>query len=234
MLDRIRTIASDMHNSNFGGTGFTYQSSPERSLCQKSGMFGVDGSNLARKIADMVQITTQSIGTRAGSMLAASALIVDAKEIDTSCRIWRVDPSGQFWSCDVATVGRGAGVAEAFLLKQIARRMKSLVDEKSRGGGDDDNDEEDDNDDVEEAMASLSNPDVKKYLRSLSVDEAIALVKDCVLKVYEDELKMYEDGQQSSDADGEKGKSGFDARNVIGMGGAVLQPNVPTAKILKF
>ena len=241
LLDRIQTVASDMHNSNFGGTGFTYQSTPKQGQRFKSGMFGVEGSVLARNVADIVQGTTQSIRSRAGSMLAASAIIVDTKagEGGGDSQIWRIDPSGQFWSCDAATVGRGAGVAEAFLLKEIARRMKYPADMKgSRGDeeGDDDDDEEEeesDADDLKEAMASLSNQDVKKFLRSLSMNEAIALARDCVLKVYEDELRMCEDGNQSSGADEEK-ESGFDIRSIISIGGAVLRPSAPTAKIIKF
>lgn len=234
LLDRIRTMASDMHNSNFGGTGFTYQSTPKRGRRSKKGMFGVDGPILARKIADMVQVSTQSTRNRA---LAASAIIVNAAEGGGAPEIWRVDPSGQFWSCDAATVGRGAAGAEAFLRKEIARRMTSSTDMEGSRGDDEYDEEEIENDDLGETMASLSNEDVKKFLRTLSMDEAIALARDCVLKVYEDELNMHEDGNQSSDADEEKdkpAKSGYDFRSTIGMGGAVLRPSVPTAKILKF
>lgn len=233
LLDLIRTMASDMHNSNFGGTGFTYQSTPKRGRRSKNGMFGVDGKILARKVADMVQVSTQSTRNRA---LAASAIIVDAvvEEGGGAPKIWRVDPSGQFWSCDVATVGRGAGVAEAFLLREMARRIRSPADMEGSRGGDEHNEEEIYNDDLEETIASLSNRDVKKFLGSLSMDEAISLARECVLKVYEDELKRYEDEKQSSDADEEKSNPDFDFRSNIGMGGAVLRPSVPTAKILKL
>ena len=101
-------------------------------------------------------------------------------------------------------------------------------------GGDEHNEEEIYNDDLEETIASLSNRDVKKFLGSLSMDEAISLARECVLKVYEDELKRYEDEKQSSDADEEKSNPDFDFRSNIGMGGAVLRPSVPTAKILKL
>jgi 20S proteasome alpha/beta subunit len=243
LLDRIRSVASDMHNSNFGGTGFTYQSAPRKGRRSRSGMFGVDGCNLARNVADMIQIPTQSIGTRAGSMLAASALIVDAAS--EGCNIWRIDPTGQFWSCDAAAVGRGAGVAESFLLKEITQRMKSPANVEDTEE-DDEEEEENDDDGIDDGMASLTNQDVKKFLLSLSVDEAIALAQKCVLKVYEEEeeeLKLPahdNDEQDPSDAadkkeeDDKPGGSDFDsrARSIISMGGAVLRPSAPTAKIL--
>ena len=72
-------------------------------------------------------------------------------------------------------------------------------------------------------MASLSNKDVRKFLCALSMDEAIALARECVLEVYGDELKTHGDENQSSD-----GTIG------IGMGGALLRPSLPTAKILQF
>ena len=178
---------------------------------------------MARKIADMVQVSTQSTRNRA---LAASAIIVDAAEDGGAPKIWRVDPSGQFWSCDAAAVGRGAAVAEAYLMKEIARRMTSSMDMEGSRGGDDYDEEEIDNDVLEETMASFSNNDAKKFLRTLSMDEAIALARDCVLKVYEDELKMHQDENQSSDADEENdkpAKSGDGFRSTIGMGGAVLR-----------
>ena len=229
LLDRIRSVASDMHNSNFGGTGFTYQSTSRKGRRSRSGMFGVDGCNLARNVADMIQIPTQSIGTRAGSMLAASALIVDAAS--EGCNIWRIDPTGQFWSCDAAAVGRGAGVAESFLLKEIARRMKSPANVED-AEIDDDEEEENGDDGIDDGMASLTNQDVKKFFLSLSVDEAIALAQKCVLKVYEDDLKL----PDPSDADDKKMEdkpgSDFDSRAIISMGGAVLRPSAPNVKIL--
>ena len=232
LLDRIRSVASDMHNSNFGGTGFTYQSTSRKGRRSRSGMFGVDGCSLARNVADMIQIPTQSIGTRAGSMLAASALIVDAaSEGDTPCKIWRIDPTGQFWSCDAAAVGRGAGVAESFLLKEIARRIKNPANVEDIEV-DDDEEEENDDDGIDDGMASLTNQDVKKFFLSLSVDEAIALAQKCVLKVYEDDLKL----PDPSDADDKKMEdkpgSDFDSRAIISMGGAVLRPSAPNVKIL--
>ena len=238
LLDRIRSVASDMHNSNFGGTGFTYQSTPRKGRRSRGGMFGVDGCNLARNVADMIQIPTQSIGTRSGSMLAASALIVDAAS--EGCNIWRIDPTGQFWSCDAAAVGKGAGVAESFLLKEIARRMKSPANVEDTEV-DEEEEEDFDDDGIDDGMASLTNQDVKKFLLSLSVDEAIALAQKCVLKVYEDELKLpahntCNDEQDPSDADkkedNNKPGSDFDSRAIISMGGAVLRPSAPTAKIL--
>ena len=34
--------------------------------------------------------------------------------------IWQVDPTGQFWKCQVAVVGQGADKARSFLLEKIA------------------------------------------------------------------------------------------------------------------
>ena len=210
-LDRIRDVASDIHNSNFGGTGFMYQTSTSGTRLQgRTGMFGVDGANLARTVADMIQVPTQSIGTRAGRMLAASALILDAPQTRSGdeCRIWRIDPSGQFWSCDAAAVGRGAGVAESFLLKVIAR-SKAGTDE-ANGSANELGEEDSD------IIATLSNKDVKTYLGSLSVDDAVEIATQCVLKVSEKELK-----HQTLEGEG----SGDDEQvpPLLGLGGAILQ-----------
>ena len=99
----------------------------------------------------------------------------------------------------------------------------STDDMEGSRGGDEDDEEEIDNDDLEETMASLSNKDVRKFLSTLSMDEAIALARECVLEAHGDELKTHGDENQSSG-----GTIG------IGMGGALLRPSLPTAKILKF
>jgi len=221
-LDRIRDVASDIHNSNFGGTGFMYQTSPIGGTLQgRMGIFGADGANLARRVADMIQVPTQSIGTRLGSMLAASALILDAPQTKAGgeCRIWRVDPSGQFWSCDAAAVGRGAGVAESFLLKEVARlkcgRNEENDDEEGELGTD------------SVVVASLSNQDVKRYLDSLSVKDGIEIARKCVEKVYEKELK-----HQKSEGEGSHDDEKIPLP--INLGGAILRPEQNKIEILEL
>mmetsp|Transcript_12456 Transcript_12456/g.26919 ORF Transcript_12456/g.26919 Transcript_12456/m.26919 type:complete len:421 (-) Transcript_12456:33-1295(-) len=221
-LDRIRDVASDIHNSNFGGTGFMYQTSPIGGTLQgRMGIFGADGANLARRVADMIQVPTQSIGTRLGSMLAASALILDAPQTKAGgeCRIWRVDPSGQFWSCDAAAVGRGAGVAESFLLKEVARLK--------RGRNEENDDEEDEPGKDSVVVASLSNQDVKNYLDSLSVKDGIEIARKCVEKVYEKELK-----HQKSEGEGSHDDEKIPLS--INLGGAILRPEQNKVEILEL
>lgn len=221
-LDRVRDVASEIHNSNFGGTGFMYQTSPIGGTLQgRMGMFGVDGANLARRVADMIQVPTQSIGTRVGSMLAASALILDAPQTKTGgeCRIWRVDPSGQFWSCDAAAVGRGAGVAESFLLKEVARLKCGRNEENC--------DEEDGLGKDSVVVASLSSQDVKSYLDSLSVKDGIEIARKCVEKVYEKELE-----EQKSDGEGSHDDEKIPLS--LNLGGAILKPEQNKVEILEL
>jgi len=54
-------------------------------------------------------------------------MIIGGKKIPKAAQsalghnIWRIDPTGQFWKCNAAAVGRGAGNAEATFLRQVGK-----------------------------------------------------------------------------------------------------------------
>lgn len=187
LLDRVQSVASDLHNSNSGGTSFDFDGGHKK----RSGMFGVTGADLARRMADLAQIPTQSVGTRTDGMLAASCLILDASpscpllwteqaaESGNKCGIWKVDPSGQFWSCHAAAIGRGAGLAESLLLEELSEKVASDLDERDgeEDGGDKDSD-------GRQSSESMSSEEVKACLTSLSVDDAIEIACKCIARVY--------------------------------------------------
>jgi 20S proteasome alpha/beta subunit len=37
--------------------------------------------------------------------------------------LWRVDPTGQFWNCKAACIGRGAGLAETYLIDHLNHEL---------------------------------------------------------------------------------------------------------------
>lgn len=55
------------------------------------------------------------------SCLQSYALLVGRDEENT-CSLWRVDPTGQFWKCNAAAIGRGAHAAEAHLQELVSAR----------------------------------------------------------------------------------------------------------------
>ena len=95
---------------------------------------------LARRLADPAQASTQSLTSGdwgdGHGMFKSSILIIESESIVTfpnsnsnsnnsnpnqmlQNHIWRIDPTGQFWNCHAARVGRGSGLAERLLLKLV-------------------------------------------------------------------------------------------------------------------
>ncbi|KAL7549187.1 hypothetical protein ACHAWF_012453 [Thalassiosira exigua] len=136
----------------------------------EGGAAGVDVTSLARRVADMAQRSTQSLGGRYGRMLSSSLLAVGERspsDVDgDSLILWRVDPTGQFWRVDAAAVGRGALDAESELQTRV-RRWKS---KKA--------DWEHDN----ELECAVRHEDVRAYLGSLTPDEAVQVATDCLVE----------------------------------------------------
>jgi len=151
------------------------------------GAAGVDASSLARRVADMAQSSTQSLGGRYGRMLSSSLIVVGARNPmdlnddkietdpddpeDDSLILWRVDPTGQFWRSDASAAGRGATGAEAELL----RRAKRWSHEQRR------HDDDDEEEGYDECHDDVGHDDVRAYLGSLSAEDAIELATDCLV-----------------------------------------------------
>ena len=81
--------------------------------------------------------------------------------------LWRVDPTGQFWRLHSSAVGRGGMKIEAELLQHVQRWKKP--EQKQQ------NDEEEDD-------VHVSREDIRTYLGSLTVKEAIEVATDCFVK----------------------------------------------------
>jgi hypothetical protein len=124
-------------------------------------------------------------------------------QIKSKNKIWRIDPTGQFWDCEVAAVGAGAGLVEG----EMMRLVKRSKDDKHGSDDDDDDDDDDDchkrkrendsndnheendhddddNNYLESLIASISNDDVHKFLQRMTFDDAIQFACQCICKVY--------------------------------------------------
>jgi len=143
-------------------------------------------SLLARKVADMVQNPTQTVGGSNGKMLASAAIIIGSNEmyLHSSSKeppvmnhnLWRIDPTGQFWKCSAAAVGKGAGNAEATFLRQVEKwKSEGELESEKRGI----KKTQDQIQDLETLVKVLTNKDVKGYFSTLSFEEAVILACRC-------------------------------------------------------
>lgn len=80
--------------------------------------------------------------------------------------IWRVDPTGQFWNIDAGAVGRAAIDIEVELLNKVRQWRKKETQQTF---------------DEESQPDTLCNSDVKSYLSTLSVEEALTVANDCLI-----------------------------------------------------
>lgn len=238
LLRRIKEAALTMHRSNDGGAVMMMATTPTSTSTRGmsssflgGGASAVESGPLARRIADSIQIATQTVGGRGGRMLASSALIIGVNERETSSfthtiqhpqsNIWRVDPTGQFWNCDAAAIGRGAGNAEGALMRRIARwkkhsdkmKLKDNANGEEGQHGDESLEEsglslsleeEEKEEDAEwnDVIQNLSNDDVKMYLGTLSCDDALLLASECIMGA----LKVKQPRQQQIGNEAERGQ----------------------------
>mmetsp|Transcript_1918 Transcript_1918/g.2986 ORF Transcript_1918/g.2986 Transcript_1918/m.2986 type:complete len:137 (+) Transcript_1918:1-411(+) len=102
-----------------------------------------------------------------GKILASQALVWD------SSSIWRVDPSGQFWKCRAAAIGRSRSKVEALL-------VKGLLPSNNNGTNTTSND-------AAEKATSYDDDAV----RVLTQDEAIELAVETVRSVVPKERRLF-------------------------------------------
>jgi len=132
----------------------------------------VTASMLAKRIANHLQLPTQSAAS-AERMLASAALVVGSdhdlrgNRKKSHLSIWRCDPTGQFWDCSAAAVGRGAGMVEAEIMARVVDCLEKGTSEKA---------------DVEELVDMISPKDVGDYLEGISWDDAVILACQCIKK----------------------------------------------------
>uniref|UniRef100_A0A7S4AIT4 Uncharacterized protein n=1 Tax=Pseudo-nitzschia australis TaxID=44445 RepID=A0A7S4AIT4_9STRA len=104
---------------------------------------------VAKDLANQLQVVTQDIAAaqkqKLGRMLASSAVVLGNR------KLWRVDPTGQFWDCQATVLGQDADrVEEAFCRRLFEECERKKVD----------------------------NNDLCKLLGSMSHDEAFELAKE--------------------------------------------------------
>lgn len=98
----------------------------------------------------------------------------DGLHEDNDIFMWRVDPTGQFWSLDAGAVGRAAIYIEAELLNKVRQWLNAGKQQTS---------EEEDTDLV------VSNKDVKAFLSSLTVEDALTIANDCLVNGIKSSIK---------------------------------------------
>ncbi|KAL7537138.1 hypothetical protein ACHAXR_007613 [Thalassiosira sp. AJA248-18] len=185
LLRRTTEVALSMYASDNGGVDWFVSHSLEGMTGEKvstlssrpmimGGAAGVDVTSLVRRVADMAQSSTQSLGGRYGRMLSSSLLAVGARNLNSgTLALWRVDPTGQFWRLDASAVGRRAIDVESELLRraQTWRRMEH----------DDKEDQQHRKEDSLGYDSDILNGDVRSFLGSLSVEEAVEVATDCLV-----------------------------------------------------
>ena len=75
--------------------------------------------------------------------------------------LWRIDPTGQFWSCQGAIVGRDSDRAEEEILTRLGERMANNNNNNSN-----------------------ATMDLETYLESIRCDEALELICACLQEVF--------------------------------------------------
>jgi len=131
-------------------------------------------SILAKKLAGSAQVSTQSSASE--RMFASAAIVVGPDYDENSANpmlnqsIWRCDPTGQFYNCRVAAVGRGAGTAEAVVMASVAQCEEDGSSGETTGI------------EVEDLVSRISPSDVDDYFSSLSFDDAVTLGCKCIAK----------------------------------------------------
>eukprot|EP00531_Pseudo-nitzschia_arenysensis_P012710 CAMPEP_0116147000 /NCGR_PEP_ID=MMETSP0329-20121206/17496_1 /TAXON_ID=697910 /ORGANISM="Pseudo-nitzschia arenysensis, Strain B593" /LENGTH=382 /DNA_ID=CAMNT_0003642849 /DNA_START=50 /DNA_END=1198 /DNA_ORIENTATION=+ len=83
----------------------------------------VSSGSLAKDLANQLQVVTQDIAAsqkqKLGRLLASTALIVGNQ------KIWRIDPTGQFWDCHATVLGMNADRTEEILYKRLLEECQS-------------------------------------------------------------------------------------------------------------
>ena len=101
------------------------------------------------------------------SLLAVGSRKPSNSDSDTLI-LWRVDPTGQFWRLGASSVGRGALHVESELLSLMKKRKRLETEQH--------NEEEEEEEDTE---CDMLHEDIRSFLGSLSVEEAVDVATDC-------------------------------------------------------
>ena len=92
--------------------------------------------------------------------------------------LWRVDPTGQFWRLDASAVGRGAINIESELIERIRRwKIEKQIQQQNEKHTEQRHDNTLEN--VDEC--NIFHNDVREYLGTLSLNQAVEVAKNCFI-----------------------------------------------------
>lgn len=106
-------------------------------------------------------------------------------------KLWRVDPTGQFWDCEAAAIGRGAELAESWLMRHLLNSTSASLGNIIQENNTDivHQPEKMSNDTpikVEEVFqddkSAISHDRVKIYIDNLTATEALILLRKCIIE----------------------------------------------------
>lgn len=123
---------------------------------------------VARSLADRRQLATQQADE--DGLLNATAVVFDAHDNE----LWRVEPTGQFFACQAAIVGRKAHVAEADLLMKLSNKIH----------GNQHNDKTDQQQETETEELIKDPQLLQQYLASLSREDTLKMAVECIRNTF--------------------------------------------------
>jgi 20S proteasome alpha/beta subunit len=128
--------------------------------------------NLARDMANLMQAATQDLQQSQIPLLASSLVVLGQGDI------WRIDPTGQFWRCHATVAGQNAHAMETLLWQQLVLLLLKKRTEAEE-------EEEDGNNNIDKKKNNSNHPeDIIQFMESLSCNEALELIKECLTVHY--------------------------------------------------
>lgn len=95
-----------------------------------------------------------------------------------------MDPTGQFYKCNLVAVGRAAGYVEYSMLQHVYKWKQMQEEEQKQDNVDDNNLKETSFEEMDELLSSISHEDVKECWKNMTFDDVVGFICDCICKVY--------------------------------------------------
>ena len=103
----------------------------------------------------------------------------------SNCNIWRIDPTGQFWKCHLATIGRGAGYIEHAMLLHVYKWKQEQKNHQQNHQQDNENDTTGSSSiEMKDLVSQITNEDVKQCWDEMTFDDVMEFICDCIRHVY--------------------------------------------------
>lgn len=154
---------------------------------------------LARSLADRRQRATQQSsnddddddGSDYG-LLNATALIFHRDDL------WRVEPSGQFFACQAAVVGRKADVAEQDLTRRLTELIR-MTTNNNNGTSRETTDGHERQDSSDQTPPVETDPIIlREFLSQMTPEEALKVAKECIRGTLEQRVPSSSSSSSSS------------------------------------